>query len=49
MSRMEKREYAAYTIRPKITRLLAEYLKPVEMPRVKRKCQWPVPEFHTAV
>ena len=29
MSRLEKREWAAYTIRPKITKLLPEYLKPV--------------------
>lgn len=49
MSRMEKREYAAYTIRPKITRLLPEYLTPVEMPRVKRKFDLPVPEFHVSV
>jgi deoxyribodipyrimidine photo-lyase len=49
MSRMDKREYAAYTIRPKITRMLPEYLKPVEMPRVKRTFDLPVPEFHVAV
>ncbi len=30
MSRFEKEEYAAYTIRPKIKRILHEYLKPFE-------------------
>ena len=28
MARFEKEEYAAYTIRPKIKKLLPEYLKP---------------------
>jgi deoxyribodipyrimidine photo-lyase len=36
MNRIEKREYAAYTIRPKIRRLLREYLKPVEPVPVDR-------------
>ena len=49
MSRMEKREWAAYTIRPKINRLLPEYLKPFEMPKVKHKYDAAVPEFHVAV
>ncbi len=35
MSRMEKREYAAYTIRPKINRLLGQYLRPFVMPKLK--------------
>ena len=35
MSKMEKREYAAYTIRPKINRLLGQYLKPFPMPKLK--------------
>ncbi len=30
MSRFEKEEYAAYTIRPKIKRILSDYLKPFE-------------------
>jgi len=38
MAALEKREYAAYTIRPKIRKLLPDFLKPVEMPRVK--CKW---------
>jgi deoxyribodipyrimidine photo-lyase len=33
MNCMEKREYAAYTIRPKIKRLLPEYLRPFDMPK----------------
>ena len=36
MSRHEKRAYGAYTIRPKITRELPQYLKPVEQVRIKR-------------
>jgi deoxyribodipyrimidine photo-lyase len=37
MSRHEKRNYAAYTIRPKIKRELPEFLKPVAMPRLEHK------------
>jgi deoxyribodipyrimidine photo-lyase len=37
MSCFEKREYAAYTIRPKIRKLLPEYLKPMPALRVRRK------------
>ena len=46
----EKREYGAYTIRPKIQKVLARYLRPVEMERVK--VAWgdrPAPAFHTEV
>ena len=32
-----KEEYAAYTIRPKINKLLAEYLRRSSMPRLQRK------------
>ena len=49
MSRMEKREYAAYTIRPKIRRLLAESLVPVGQIRPARKWTSPIPAFHTDV
>lgn len=50
MNRMEKREYAAYTIRPKIHRLWAQYLQPLEMPRVtvRWKPGTPLPD-HTEV
>src|ERR1700683_588796 len=37
MSHFEKQEYAAYTIRPKIRKVLAEYLAPVPPLRLKRK------------
>jgi deoxyribodipyrimidine photo-lyase len=37
MNRHEKRNYGAYTIRPKIRRELPEYLKPVGMPALKHK------------
>jgi deoxyribodipyrimidine photo-lyase len=38
MECLPKQEYAAYTIRPKLLRLLNEYLHPVKMERVKH--QW---------
>jgi len=37
MSKFEKEEYAAYTIRPKIKKLLANYLKPFEEEKIKIK------------
>jgi deoxyribodipyrimidine photo-lyase len=37
MNRMEKREFGAYTIRPKIHRMLAEYLHPVPPIRVRHE------------
>lgn len=49
MSRMEKREYAAYTIRPKIRKLLPEYLKPVPAIRMRRKFTLAIPNIHTRV
>jgi deoxyribodipyrimidine photo-lyase len=45
MSCFEKREYAAYTIRPKIRRLLPKYLKPVPAIRVRHKFGGKQPEF----
>jgi deoxyribodipyrimidine photo-lyase len=47
--RFEKREYAAYSIRPKIKKLLPEYLHPVPSLRVGRKYPLAIPEFHTVV
>jgi deoxyribodipyrimidine photo-lyase len=49
MSRLEKREYAAYTIRPKIRRLLPECLTPC--PEVELTHRWDrdVPAWHTPV
>ncbi|MCX6620884.1 MAG: deoxyribodipyrimidine photo-lyase [Acidobacteria bacterium] len=49
MRLFEKREYAAYTIRPKIQKVLAGYLEPVEPIRLKRRFHSAVPEFHTEV
>ena len=48
-SRFEKREWAAYTIRPKIKKMLPEYLVPLVMPKVRRKFDAPIPEFHLDV
>jgi len=45
MSRFEKREYAAYTIRPKIQKMLSEYLRPTPAWRVQRKFSGTRPEF----
>lgn len=49
MRRLEKREYAAYTIRPKIKRLLPEYLKPLVMPTPAKRFRGTLPDFHTTV
>ncbi|HVE59888.1 MAG TPA: deoxyribodipyrimidine photo-lyase [Pyrinomonadaceae bacterium] len=37
MSRFEKEEYAAYTIRPKIKKILGDYLKPFEEEKIRIK------------
>ncbi len=47
MVRMEKREYAAYTIRPRIHRLLPDYLRPFTMPRIQRRWHGSTPNWHT--
>jgi deoxyribodipyrimidine photo-lyase len=49
MSHFEKREYAAYTIRPKIRRALPEYLEPAPAVKVAHRYRDAVPEFHTEV
>ena len=49
MSRFDRREYAAYTIRPKIHRVLAEYMHPVDCPKLLRTWSSPVPEWHVEV
>ena len=49
MSRLEKREYAAYTIRPKIRKLLPEYLKPCPPAEAARRWDRPLPAWHTEV
>jgi deoxyribodipyrimidine photo-lyase len=45
MSCFEKREYAAYTIRPKIRKLLPKYLRPLPALRVRHKFSGTRPEF----
>jgi len=49
MNRMEKREWAAYTIRPKIHRLLPDYLRPFPMPKLKHRWSGAVPDMHVEV
>ena len=49
MNKFEKREYAAYTIRPKIHRLLPGYMKPLVMPQPLQRWTGPVSEFHRDV
>ncbi len=49
MSRFEKREYAAYTIRPKIHKALGGYLKPAPDPRPGRPYDAAIPTLHTPV
>jgi len=49
MSCFEKREYAAYTIRPKIRKLLPQYLRRVPALRVRNKFHGKIPRFHTPV
>lgn len=49
MNVLDKKEYAAYTIRPKIQRLLPRYLEPCKTPRVQHPWPGPVPAPHTEV
>ncbi len=49
MSLFDKREYAAYTIRPKIHKNLPRFLAPAPEIRVKRRYAAPAPQFHTEV
>jgi deoxyribodipyrimidine photo-lyase len=49
MKRIEKREYAAYTIRPKIQRLLPEYLRASDKVHVKHRFESQIPNSHTEV
>jgi len=48
-SRFEKREYAAYSIRPKIKKLLPEYLHGLPPLRVARKYALAIPDCHTLI
>ena len=49
MNAFEKREWAAYTIRPKIHKLLFEYLEPVDAIHLHRRWNAPKPAWHTNV
>jgi deoxyribodipyrimidine photo-lyase len=49
MSQIKERQYAAYTIRPKIKRLLTEFLKKPDLLRVQHSFQQTIPSFHTQV
>jgi deoxyribodipyrimidine photo-lyase len=49
MGHFEKQEYAAYTIRPKIHKVLAKYLEPVAPIRVKKKWDGAVSKLHCEV
>jgi deoxyribodipyrimidine photo-lyase len=46
MNLREKREWAAYTIRPKIQKALPYCLKPVELPKLKHKWDGKIPAYH---
>jgi deoxyribodipyrimidine photo-lyase len=49
MSHFTKQEYAAYTIRPKIRKVLGECLKPVPAIRMKKKWYLPASPLHCEV
>ena len=49
MSKIEKRQFAAYTIRPRIHRLLPGYLRHPDKLHVQRRWTGTVPNFHVEV
>jgi deoxyribodipyrimidine photo-lyase len=49
MEAIRERQYAAYTIRPKINRLLPKYLRAPDTLRVKTHFTGHIPDFHTDV
>lgn len=49
MNCFEKHEYAAYTIRPKIARMLPKYLVPVNEPKPRRSWRGKPADFHVEV
>jgi len=49
MSQIPTRQFAAYTIRPKITKLLPKYLHAPDQLRVKRRFEEALPSFHVEV
>jgi deoxyribodipyrimidine photo-lyase len=49
-SALSKREYGAYTIRPKLRKLLPAYLKPADPVRVKKRWRYRLPQdWHTVI
>jgi deoxyribodipyrimidine photo-lyase len=49
MRQIPERQYAAYTIRPKIKRLLPRFLRRPDALRVQRRFDGPIASFHTPV
>lgn len=49
MSQITARQYGAYTIRPRITRILPKYLVHPGEPKVKKHWTAAIPHFHTEV
>jgi deoxyribodipyrimidine photo-lyase len=49
MRKIEKKQYAAYTIRPRIHRLLPHYLTAAPDWQLDHQWDLPLPEFHTGV
>ena len=49
MSRHEKRNYGAYTIRPRINKMLPEYLFPVDEVKLQHPWTQAPPKWHTPV
>lgn len=49
MNRFEKREWAAYSMRPKVKRMLADHLVPAPPPRPVHRWSGPRPQWHTEV
>jgi deoxyribodipyrimidine photo-lyase len=49
MNQHQKREYGAYTIRPRIQKVLAEYLQPAPAVKLKHKWQGADLQWHTDV
>lgn len=49
MQLITARQYGAYTIRPRIKKVLANYLKPADPLRVKKKFIGQIPHFHTSI
>jgi len=49
MSRLTKREYGAYTIRPKIKKALPGRLEPIGLPEIRRRFRGVPPAYHTEV